>query len=824
MKFLKFIIYSILFYTYSINTLHASDLNQSLLIDIDSLSDQESKTKAQSQHDSSRSASSAPAVQMHEYGTSESIGISISEPRSDALINNVPYSSSDAQSHKNQSSSHMAPSDSVVIDIVDETFNPLCLQIAKYNLAAIEKEKKLTECDLVENEEAQDPMFWFDYYTKPIIKPSEQDQFERAYNIIATAEKSKKIAWANKSIIDETTWNDLNILCGNREVPQEFLGSKLGNGNIKTKLGQAFFNGLIARPTDDPVILSQRQAIIKELSKNEKLYKEISEILKEIAKEEKYVTGLWGQEAIMQYFFKDAFFTQYKLKKYPRLRAIVNGLSAYANTSSFVLELNEIWQDLTKTWGALITTAMPIAFISFAIFYPYLAPEAAAEFTQYWMPASGFILGSLFTIQNSVVQHGSALCSGLDQGFNLPRDLKGLFASRVCFSDFLLKRMGAIARYFKAMKQLSEIVESNEILSQNLTYFKDMQSTLVQLPKENAEIKQLYDLFNSSTLSDDRTLTDESRSYLHNKGRVSCAYKLLTQNMKELLEPALTCIGEIDAYVATTKLLIDSQNSSNPYCLVDFVTYDTPVIELQDFWSPLCDRKPVITNSIQLGSFFKIPNVIVTGPNRSGKSTILIRGIATSVVLAQSLTIAPASKMQLTPISVLATFMNISDSTRESRYGEEVERSIKYGDLIDKFTKKKGFVCAFFDEICAGTSPEQAAKLGYCYGLEIAKNPNCLNIIATHYELLTHLEADTNGAYINYKIPVFITRNAITSVNEITRPHKIERGINTQHIAGDVWQELGSSSAFSSRLQKTISEFNQSQSQAVNSASSSAVS
>lgn len=753
----------------------------------------------------------------------ESVAISIASPTTpttpdaSSAVSSSSYSAYSTSSITQQptrtesTTPDSANDTNVRIDVVDENQNPLCAQIAEQNLKTVPQVKPRSIGDFAAKEDINDPLVWYNFWTYPIIHPTEHDQLERAYAILASAEQSQKIGWTSQSIMEATTRDDLNILSGSQNQPHIFLGSQIANGHIQTKLGQAFFSGLLARPTHDITLLQARQAIIHELITDETLYKEVDGLLKKMATEEKLLTGLWGQEDLMQFVMKEDFFSTVTLEKYPRLQKFLNVMSSYGNKSSVLLACRRSWQDLQSVLGVGVTTVMPFAFITTGVLAPFgLAPQIATSFTGSFIAAAGILPALLYTIPQLGVQSGTASLTGGYQGFNLYRNLKQAYVGLICWNDFLLKRMGTIVSYFKSMQSLHDILAKSNV-AKHLSFFKAMEQVLQELPKQNADVEQLFTLFKSSTLSNTKPMSDTSRSFFYNKGRMLCAYQLLVRHIKTLLEPALAGVGEIDAYLASAKMVKEAEKTSTPYCFVKYdVTSKTPVVDLTNFWSPFCNRQKVVPNSLQLGATFKTPNIIVTGPNSAGKSTIL-KGVALSIVMAQSLGIAPAQAMTLTPFEYLVTYMNVADSQvdQESRFQAESRRLFEYGDIVEKLSRHNGFSCAFFDEVCSGTSPYEGAKLGYCYGYELAKKPNCMSIIATHFESITQLERDTHGAFINYQVPVATTSTgslAITN-NRIQRPFKITPGISTQHIACDVFREKGIKSKFWTTLEGTIDQY-----------------
>jgi DNA mismatch repair ATPase MutS len=139
--------------------------------------------------------------------------------------------------------------------------------------------------------------------------------------------------------------------------------------------------------------------------------------------------------------------------------------------------------------------------------------------------------------------------------------------------------------------------------------------------------------------------------------------------------------------------------------------------------------------------------------------------------------------------------MNVADSQvdQESRFQAEAGRVFKHVRKIDDLAKKNALSFAAFDELFSGTSPAEGTELGYKVAKTLCYFPNSISILATHFQPLTQLEADTNGRYINYRVPVVMNGRGTVSVvnNKVQRTFTLEPGISNQHIAREVFTERG---------------------------------
>ena len=98
-------------------------------------------------------------------------------------------------------------------------------------------------------------------------------------------------------------------------------------------------------------------------------------------------------------------------------------------------------------------------------------------------------------------------------------------------------------------------------------------------------------------------------------------------------------------------------------------------------------------------------NICITGPNAGGKSTF-IKSLCISILLSQTLTVAPAELFELTPIYYIQTYINIPDCKgKESLFQAEMRRSLKYINKLKELKDKFSFV--IMDEIFSSTNPDE---------------------------------------------------------------------------------------------------------------------
>ena len=113
-----------------------------------------------------------------------------------------------------------------------------------------------------------------------------------------------------------------------------------------------------------------------------------------------------------------------------------------------------------------------------------------------------------------------------------------------------------------------------------------------------------------------------------------------------------------------------------------------------------------------------------------------------------------------------------------------------------KELKPGEFAFTAIDEMFSGTSGVEGAAAAYSIGKHLGTFDQSICMIATHYPLLTRLEADCDS-FTNYKVSVDITR-----AGKLMYPFKLEKGISDQHIALDILRDQG----FDSEIIETAQE------------------
>jgi hypothetical protein len=253
---------------------------------------------------------------------------------------------------------------------------------------------------------------------------------------------------------------------------------------------------------------------------------------------------------------------------------------------------------------------------------------------------------------------------------------------------------------------------------------------------------------------------------------------LFKQIKKEDYKPLLNFAYMIDAIASIAKL------SKLGYAAAIFNGGIKPYLYCQDGKHPCIINNP-IANTITIGGDDHVNNMIITGPNAGGKSTI-IKMLLVNVILAQTLTIA-CGEMTLVPFYLIKSQINIPDCKgKESLFEAEMYRSKANLDALVSLDDNHTALIVM-DEIFNSTNPVEGIAGAYAIAKRMAMYPNAVSILTTHYLYLTKLAKDVENTFVNYRMNVIIDKDTDT----ITYPYKMSKGISRQYIALELLKQNG---------------------------------
>jgi ABC-type multidrug transport system fused ATPase/permease subunit len=142
-------------------------------------------------------------------------------------------------------------------------------------------------------------------------------------------------------------------------------------------------------------------------------------------------------------------------------------------------------------------------------------------------------------------------------------------------------------------------------------------------------------------------------------------------------------------------------------------------------------------------------NMIITGPNASGKTTIL-KSTLINILFSQQFGCGFYDSAKIKPFNHIHCYLNIPDTSgRDSLFQAEARRCKEILDAISS-SPKDTHLCAF-DELYSGTNPEEAEQSATSFMKYITKYKNISCILTTHFiKVCKKLEKSNN--IMNYKM------------------------------------------------------------------------
>jgi hypothetical protein len=243
------------------------------------------------------------------------------------------------------------------------------------------------------------------------------------------------------------------------------------------------------------------------------------------------------------------------------------------------------------------------------------------------------------------------------------------------------------------------------------------------------------------------------------------AYGFLWNAPPKHLEDLTSWIGELDCLVTIARL--DS---------ICFPTYsNTSPLQIEGVHHPALNSG--ITNK---ADFSKGPNVLLTGPNRGGKSTFC-RSVGLAILSAQTWGFAWADRMTFAPFVSIQSALHPSDSLGSlSLFEAEIEFA---KNVLATCQEAQGPVFVMMDEIFHSTNAHDGVAASRVFLDQLYAVPHVVSLISTHYRELVEqfdkrvqpwaMEVFEEGNVLRYTYRVCDGISDKSSVMEILR----ERGL-----------------------------------------------
>ena len=163
-------------------------------------------------------------------------------------------------------------------------------------------------------------------------------------------------------------------------------------------------------------------------------------------------------------------------------------------------------------------------------------------------------------------------------------------------------------------------------------------------------------------------------------------------------------------------------------------------------------------------------NMIITGPNASGKTTLL-KTTTLNIIFSQQLGFGFYKSCVLNPYHYIHSYLNIPDtSERDSLFQAESRRCKDILDAIKEKPESRHY--CIFDELYSGTNPVEAAKSAKAFLKYLSKYENVDFILTTHYVSICK-KLEKLKCIKNYKMDVEAKEDG-----EFEYTYKMKKGVS----------------------------------------------
>ena len=551
------------------------------------------------------------------------------------------------------------------------------------------------------------------------------------------------------TLINENILLDLEIFVDNENKTKNTVFQKLNK--TESLFGQSYLIEMLKKPIRDITILEQRQSIVSKIITNKDLNKLLKSRLMNFTNMESNIMWFWKEH--------DESMNDLVYFNFPYLQFLNDFLNKNDNVMYF-----------TNWYKIIITPLMTI----FSPLSSVIIPLVMMKIMKTKIPLKTFfriLSDNLFSTKkfeamfgDNIIAKGAALLSaGIWLLFYFQSSYSSIQSSKSTYNFMTVLH--------DKVNMLSTILDNVESIDTMIK--KDCKETYIEL-KNTVNIKELrHNLYNLLVLFNKKICRDKS-CLRDNKGAILFAYHNFLDDRDKLI-PILKYIGKIDAFFSIAKLFEIYEDNDNKYCLVDYIQSDKPYLNIEETWHPFLNKEPIL-NDVEIGNDNN-RCALITGPNAAGKSTF-IKTLIMNIYLSQTIGIAAATKMEITPFQLIDTYLHIPDCKgRDSLFEAEMHRCKKYINLI-KNMKEDEFAFVVMDEMFSSTNYVEGFSAAYAILNKISSYNNSLSLVTTHYTKLSKLEKKTNGNIKNYNF--YIKRD---KCDNIIYPYKIKKGVSNQFIA-----------------------------------------
>ncbi|HSW73684.1 MAG TPA: hypothetical protein VLG71_00870, partial [Candidatus Limnocylindria bacterium] len=402
---------------------------------------------------------------------------------------------------------------------------------------------------------------------------------EPVHNAQDTTPEQDYIHQANRLLI-----NDLELYCSRDEQNRgNSLFSKIDM--TTTVFGQKELAKLLASPTANIKKLQARQAIVKELIKNDELFYELEAALIKIRNAESHIFSYWQapnkatSELVNSLYFSvlPQDFNRYACIHEVGTR-LGNLLTAWQATGDVVVGaaidyilINQMQFGLFKSMQAIMHGSSSDT--SFSSLLYHKAKDAYLPFVGYFRAKQLYnngqetfnVLGfDLSSQQAASVATSLATVNTMNLIIKFWTLKNAISQAKMTnnATNYLQNRLIGAATLVTTTARMQQFCKKNPDITEALESYPATATLLRQLKDDSSDFASLVSMLQTNTFKG-------SASFFSYTGRVLAAHKLMEKN-KSKFNQFMRFIGEIDALLSIAKLYKKFKNERVTYCFVNY--------------------------------------------------------------------------------------------------------------------------------------------------------------------------------------------------------------------------------------------------------------
>ena len=482
--------------------------------------------------------------------------------------------------------------------------------------------------------------------------------------------------------------------------------------------------------TSDINFLKDSQKLIKEYVKPEIRYTQISANYKNIL-------DIWNELKIETGFREKYYYIDWEMIE-------------FLNKSEFFLQFISIYNLFSPIFS--LTVPIIILIIPFFILKMKGIPLTISEYFDVLKNvAQANAIGKLFTVNFTEITSQEKIYIFISAAFYLfsiyqnimvcvkfNNNMKTIHNHFKDINIYLDNSLNSMKNYLKYTNKLITHIEFNNNLIFKINILEGIRTKIKSISE--------YSLYNISKIKD--------------IGKILKYFYELHTN-KEYDEAIMYSIG-FNGYIDCIEGL-QNNIEERKINYATFISKNKKSIFKKSYYACLKNSKP-IKNTIKFKN-----NMIITGPNASGKTTIL-KSTLINIILTQQFGCGFYDSAQFAPFKHIHCYLNIPDTSgRDSLFQAEARRCKEILDSINEYKTDTHF--CVFDELYSGTNPDEAETSATAFMLYLQKYKNVSSLLTTHFikvcKKLEKVKGIQNNKMVTEK-----------TENKLKYTYKLEHGIS----------------------------------------------